>query len=148
VKVGVHLQGKTSWRDDQFVNNTFYQCPNPVLVGEQPELSSKGVSFRRNLFVESGPEVVIEKNYIEMQIIDAQMMGPTAWNLSTRARPESAPNELPIFGDGGQHGRTDLKLVSTDPKQREFLAPAVGGLQREVGGQLADEKPYVGAVGP
>lgn len=148
IKVGVHLQGKTSWRDDQFVNNTFYQCPNPILVGEQPDLSSKGVSFRRNLFVDCGPEVVIEKNYNEDQILQTQMMGPTAWNLSTRARPENAPNELPIFGDGGQHGRGDLKFISTDPKQREFLAPAEGALQRVVQGQSADEKPYVGAIGP
>lgn len=147
VKVGVHLQGKTSWRDDQFVNNTFYQCPNPILVGEQPDLSSKGVSFRRNLFVDSGPEVVIEKNYNEDQVLQTQMMGPTARNYSTRARPESAPNQLPIFGDGGVHGRSELKFISTDPKQREFLAPAEGSPQREVGGQASDEKPYVGAIG-
>jgi hypothetical protein len=147
-KVGIHLQGKTSWRDFQFVNNTFYQCPNPILVAEQPELSSKGVSFRRNLFVDSGPEVLVEKGYDEKQILTAQMMGKNALNFSTRAKPEGAKNELPIFGDGGQVGVAGLKFESRDAKQNKFLAPAEGSPQRSVGGQQADEKPYIGAIAP
>ncbi len=147
-KVGVQIVGKSSWRDFQFVNNTFYKSPNPVLVAEQPEFSSKGVSFRRNLFVECGPEVVVEKGFDEKQLIDKQVLGKNRLNFSTRAKPEGAKNELSIFGDGGQQGNAGLKFASTDGKNGRFLAPADDAPQRNVGGQEADEKPYVGAVAP
>ncbi len=147
-KVGVQLLGKTGWRDFQFVNNTFYKCPNPVLVAEQPELSSKGVSFRRNLFVDSGPEVVIEKGFDEPQMLGAQMLGKNSLNFSSRAKPEGAKNELSIFGDGGQQGLAGVKFASTDVMQSKFLAPVEGSPQHTVGSPLSDEKPYVGAIAP
>ncbi len=147
-KVGVHFLDKTIWRDWQFVNNTFYKCPNPILIAEQPDSSAKSLSFRRNLFVESGPEVFVDKGFDDKPLFLNYMIGLSRLNFSTRAKPEMPKNEIPIFGDGGQQGNAALKFASTDPKQGRFLAPAENAPQRNVGDQTPDEKPYVGAVAP
>lgn len=147
-KVGVYFLDKTIWRDWQFVNNTFYKCPNPILIAEQPDSSAKSLSFRRNLFVESGPEVFVDKGFDDKPLFLNYMIGLSRLNFSTRVKPEMPKNEIPIFGDGGQQGNSALKFASTDPKNSRFLAPAENAPQGSVGDQTPDEKPYVGAVAP
>lgn len=147
-KAGVQLLDKTLWNDFLLVNNTFYKCPNPVLIAEQPDSAAKGLSLRRNLFVESGPEVFIEKGFDEKPLFAKYMIGLSRLNFSTRPKPEMPKQEVPVFGDGGQQGNAALKFASTDPKHARFLAPAENAPQRNVGGQTPDEQPYVGAVAP
>ena len=131
------------------MQNTFHQCGHGILIAEQPELSSKGMSIRRNLFIGTKTaEIQVEKGFDDKLLINNQMLGPIGQNWSDRARPEKPVGEVPIFGADSQPGRNDLKLASTDPANAKFLAPAAGSPQGKVGGQGAGEKPWVGAVGP
>lgn len=149
--IGVQLVGKTSWRDFQFVHNTFYKCQRGIVIGEQPEPSSKGLSIRRNLFVgATAGEVIIEHGDNEDVRLTNQMLGPMTGNWSDRAPPEMPVGELAIFGvaSGGRQSVADIAFASTDLNDPQFLAPAQNAPQLNQDAQLPDEHPWIGAIGP
>lgn len=149
-QAGVKLLPKASWREFKFIQNTFYKCGYGVLVSEQPPTSQKGITFRRNLFVEtSQTEVFIEKDYSNDTLIKHQMLGPIEQNWTDRTKAEPAnlpPGELPMFYNS--RAEPGLTFASTDRSDAKFLAPGPNSPQRTVGGQQTGEKPWIGAVGP
>lgn len=148
--VGVEFLEGTGWSDYQFVNNTFYQCPLAVRIAKQPPTSSKGLLFRRNLFVgATNGEVLIQDGFNQDTLLQAQMLANNMQgNWSDRPAP-AAPvsGEVPMWG-GGERGRQGIEFVSTDPAHEKFLAPTPAAPQRQVGGQIAGEPAWIGAMGP
>ncbi|MDZ4687849.1 MAG: hypothetical protein SH850_22480, partial [Planctomycetaceae bacterium] len=147
---GIELKGGTSWRDFAIVNNTFYKGQTALRVEQQPEPTAKGLTIRRNLFVElSGPETQVEQGFDDKLLIDRQMLGAMRLNWSSKpAQEPPPPGALLIWGDGGRQGEPNLKFASTDSTAAKFLAPADDAAQKNVGGQGSGEPPWLGAVEP
>lgn len=148
-QVGVDFSAPVNWSDFVFLNNTFYQCPVGVRVAQQPPTSSKGISFRRNLFVGvTQAEVVIADKFDAKGLIDAQMLGLIQGNWTDRAAPATpATGELGIWGAGSQ-GQTGIAFESTDASAPRFLAPTATAPQRSQAGARPGEPAWIGAVGP
>lgn len=148
--VGVEFLEGTGWSDYQFVNNTFYQCPLAVRIAKQPPSTSKGLLFRRNLFVGATTgEVLIQDGFNQETLLQAQMLANNMQgNWSDRPAPATpVSGEVPMWG-GGERGRQGIEFVSTDSAHEKFLAPTPAAPQRQVGGQIAGEPAWIGAVGP
>lgn len=148
-QIGVEFTAPVNWSDFVFLNNTFYQCPVGVRVAQQPPTTSKGISFRRNLFVGvTQAEVVIAEKLDAKGLIDSQMLGLIQGNWTDRAAPATpAPGELGIWGAGSQ-GQTGIAFETTDANSNRFLAPAENAPQRSQGGARPGEPGWIGAVGP
>ncbi len=146
---GVEFLGGASWMNCDFVNNTFYECPIGVRIEQQPGPDSKGILFRRNLFVGTkNGEVVIQNGFNQDQLTARQMLGtPMTGNLTDR-EPAEIPGSLEIFSGGGGRGQKGIAFVTTDSANAKFLAPAPNAPQANVPGAQRGEPAWVGAVGP
>ncbi len=147
---GVEFLEGAGWANCEFVNNTFYQCPFGVRIEQQPPPVSKGILFRRNLFLGATQgEVIIQKGFNETTLIQSQMLSQgMEENWSDRAPTDPPlPGELPMWANS-QRGRTGLEFQSTDPTAPKYLAPAAAAPQGSVVSQLPGEPSWIGAMGP
>ena len=147
--------GNKEWKHILIGNNSFHGLDRGIVFGELPSEASAEIGFYQNLFTKvKGPELVIEKNYLQEKFDKILSTDGAAIenNWSDRPAPEKpVTGERDLMIPPGKRS-TDLKLVSTDPNAGDFLAPAPGSplLHPELrrGHQRRELKRYVGAAGP
>ena len=150
-KQGLAFTGNSGhWQDVIVANNTFFECPEPIVFETMPGSHSSDLVFARNLFVgSSGPEAVVESG-MNQQAMKSVIRGNgkgIEHNWSDRAAEKPAGSELDLFANSGKRG-AELKLESVDPQNQRFLAPSADSKHKAVGQPPGGQKKYIGAVAP
>ena len=138
-KIGLHLQGANpNWRNLLLASNTFYQVGQGVVFDNMPGPATDGLSFFNNLFVESAErDAIVAQGFNEAVFLQmfASNPGGIDFNWTTRPAPNPpVPNEIPslFVARSGRYG-VQPQFVSLDPASEEFLRPAPGSPQGNVG---------------
>ncbi len=148
-KAAILFSGKNRrWRNITIQNNTFVDVGRGLVFSHMPMDSSDNVTIRRNLFFQvSGPECLVENNYVELQF--SQMFstaGAIGDNWSTRteaADVKKGERELMLPGLKRQRG-VSVEFSSTDPTVSDFLEPRTGSLPRRGAGDSKNPA-FIGA---
>jgi len=159
VAVGLHLQGAAAnWRNLLVASNTFYKVGQGVLFDMMPGPATDGLSFFNNLFVESAErDVIVAQGYNDAEFLRmfASNPGGIDFNWTTRtAQVPPVPAEIPSLFESrrGRYGATP-QFITVDPASDDFLRPAPGSPQANVGvaEALVPKKRFgsqIGAVRP
>ena len=158
-KVGLHLQGSNpNWRNLLMAANTFHQVGQGVVFDNMPGPATDGLSFFNNLFVESAErDASVAQGFNEAVFLQMFASNPGGidfnWTTRSAANPP-VPSELPslFVARSGRYG-VQPQFVSVDPGSDDFLRPAPGSPQGNVGQAeaLLPKKRFgnqVGAVRP
>ena len=139
VAVGLHLQGAAAnWRNLLVASNTFYKVGQGVVFDTMPGPATDGLSFFNNLFVESAErDVSVVQGYNEAEFLRmfAANPGGIDLNWTTRMAPTPpVPAEIPSLFEA-RRGRYGVmpQFISVDPANPDFLRPAPGSPQANVG---------------
>jgi serine/threonine-protein kinase len=158
-KHGVHLQGANpNWRNLLLAANTFHQVGQGVVFDNMPGPATDGLSFFNNLFVESVErDAIVAQGFNEAVFLQMFASNPGGIDFNWTTRPAAnppVPNELPslFVARNGRYG-VQPQFVSIDPRSDDFLRPAPGSPQGDVGQAeaLLPKKRFgnqVGAVRP
>jgi len=159
VAVGLHLQGAAAnWRNLLVASNTFYKVGQGVLFDMMPGPATDGLSFFNNLFVESAErDVIVAQGYNDAEFLRmfASNPGGIDFNWTTRtAQVPPVPAEIPSLFESrrGRYGAMP-QFITVDPASDDFLRPAPGSPQANVGvaEALVPKKRFgsqIGAVRP
>ncbi|MFN9370434.1 MAG: protein kinase domain-containing protein [Planctomycetaceae bacterium] len=138
-KIGLHLQGTNpNWRNLLLASNTFYQVGQGVVFDNMPGSATDGLSFFNNLFVESAErDAIVAQGFNEAVFLQMFASNPGGIDFNWTTRPAAnppVPNEIPslFVARSGRYG-VQPQFVSVDPASDDFLRPAPGSPQGNVG---------------
>jgi hypothetical protein len=138
-KIGVHLQGANpNWRNLLLAANTFHQVGQGVVFDNMPGSATDGLSFFNNLFVETVErDASVAQGFNEAVFLQMFASNPGGIDFNWTTRPPAnppVPSELPslFVARSGRYG-VQPQFVSVDPGSDDFLRPAPGSPQGNVG---------------
>lgn len=154
-KTGIRIEGDgLRHRELIFAYNSFHLGETGIRFTNMPSSDSAGFGFYNNLFVgQTGPAVQIEKDFKADEFLRmySKNAGGAVNNWTDADKPAAPPpGVLMLFEAAGRWAAKDLAFQSTDPSSGNYLKPAPGSPQSNVGrpGIKAYQGVQVGAKGP
>lgn len=138
-RFGIELLGESrTFRNLLVAANTFYENELGVQFAQMPSMSTTGLGFYNNLFVDAkSRDAVVATGYKQPEFLAMFATNPSGVSLNWTTRTASdkpPPEELAYLFEaaGGRFG-AQPRFVSTDPAHPDFLRPAPGSPQAKVG---------------
>lgn len=137
-KVGIRIEGDgLRHRELTFAYNSFHLGETGIRFTHMPSSDSAGFGFYNNLFVgQTGPAVQIEKDFKADEFLRmySKNAGGAVNNWTDADKPAAPPpGVLMLFEAAGRWAAKDLAFQSTDPSSGNYLKPAPGSPQSNVG---------------
>lgn len=139
---GIELTGSQSLNAIQFLNNTFHKLQRGIVFSNGPDKASSGISFGQNLFVAVQANAIQTRDGVDLQALAKGGSGVRN-NWSTSADTGT----LDVFQNNGKKGGVEVKFVSTDPTNANFLKPSDQQLRTSAKSPIGG-RAYIGAVSP
>jgi serine/threonine protein kinase len=137
-KTGIRIEGDAlRHRDLTFAYNSFHLGETGIRFTNMPAADSAGLGFYNNLFVgQTGPAVLIEKDFKVDDFLRmySKNAGGAVNNWTDADKPSTpATGVLMLFEAAGRWAAKDVAFQSTDPSSGNYLKPAPGSPQANVG---------------
>ncbi len=133
-------------------NNTLHNCSKAgIEFSDMPAAASFGLQFHRNLFSQTGPELIVRKDYDEKafdKFVQASGLSGIDRNWTDRSQvadPKAGERDLIIREEQRVQS---FAFTSTDPSKPDFLRPARNNPYSQKLGGGEGLKPWIGAVEP
>lgn len=150
---GIRFEGEPQLKLIRISNNTFRKTKTGIVFSKLPHELSSELTFRRNLFVETGvAEAQIKTKFDPAKLRSMISAGPSGVQCNWSDRPKPArltEGEIAIiFENRGKQGEKNFWFASTDPKDPKFLAPTEKSPHKDVNGAQGFDKKWIGAIAP